>query len=198
MRRSNDVDGRSPSPSRTRLDTAPVDWAAVTQSLINVAIAEERRNNQAAIAEAIAGERRFNHGVLAEVIAEMRATANDDLEHAVLSLTVGARRPQGDACRGAAGLRDRPHAGAGFAAAAEAAKRAAVIAEEDRMITRERVKVGIQIAARISELRRLAERTARDCEADVAADNTLPAEHRRLSRMLFAIAAARRGRKGAR
>jgi hypothetical protein len=34
-----------------------------------------------------------------------------------------------------------------------------------------------------SELRRLAERTARDYEADVAADNSLPAEHRRLRRM---------------
>ena len=40
--------------------------------------------------------------------------------------------------------------------------------------------------------------TARDYEADFAADNTLPAEHRRLRRMLFAIAAVRRGRKGAR
>jgi hypothetical protein len=69
MRRSNDVDGRSPSPSRTRLDTAPVDWAAVTQSLINVAIAEERR---------------FNRQVMAEVLAEV----NDDLERAVRSLTV--------------------------------------------------------------------------------------------------------------
>jgi hypothetical protein len=37
-----------------------------------------------------------------------------------------------------------------------------------------------------------------DYEADVAADNSLPAEHRRLRRMLFAIAAVRRGRKGAR
>jgi hypothetical protein len=36
----------------------------------------------------------------------------------------------------------------------------------------------------------LAERTARDYEADVAADNSLPAEHRRLRRMLFAIAAS--------
>ena len=57
------------------------------------------------------------------------------------------------------------------------------------MMTRERIKVGIQIAARISELRRLAERTARDYEAhSAAADNSLPAEHRRLLRMLFAIA----------
>ena len=40
--------------------------------------------------------------------------------------------------------------------------------------------------------------TARDYEADVAADNSLPAEHRRLRRMLFAMAAVRRGRKGAR
>jgi hypothetical protein len=64
------------------------------------------------------------------------------------------------------------------------------------MMTRERIKVAIQIAARVAELRRLAERTARDYEAD--ADNSLSAEHRRLRRMLFAIAAARRGRKGAR
>ena len=62
-------DGRSPSPSRTRLDTAPVDWGVVIQSLINVAIAKERR---------------FNREVLAEVLAEV----NDDLERAVLSLTV--------------------------------------------------------------------------------------------------------------
>jgi hypothetical protein len=58
------------------------------------------------------------------------------------------------------------------------------------MMTRERIKVGIQIAARVAELRRLAERTARDYEADSAADNSLPAEHRRLRRMLFAIAAS--------
>jgi hypothetical protein len=43
------------------------------QSLINVALAEERR---------------FNREILAEVIAEMRATTNDDLERAVRSLTV--------------------------------------------------------------------------------------------------------------
>jgi hypothetical protein len=64
-------DGRcpSPSPSRTRLDTAPVDWGVVIQSLINVAIAEERR---------------FNREVMATVLAEV----NDDLERAVRSLTV--------------------------------------------------------------------------------------------------------------
>jgi hypothetical protein len=62
-------DGRSPSPSRTRLDTAPVDWGVVIQSLINVAIAEERR---------------FNREVMAAVLAEV----NDDLERAVRSLTV--------------------------------------------------------------------------------------------------------------
>jgi hypothetical protein len=50
--------------------------------------------------------------------------------------------------------------------------------------------VGIQIAARISELRHLAERTARDYEADIAIDNPLSAEHRRLRRMLLALAAA--------
>jgi hypothetical protein len=67
------------------------------------------------------------------------------------------------------------------------------------MMTRAQIKVGTQIAARMAELRRLAERTARDYEADsAAADNSLPAEHRRLRRMLFAIAAAHRGRKGAR
>ena len=62
-------DGRSPSPSRTRLDTAPVDRGVVIQSLINVAIAEERR---------------FNREVMAAVLAEV----NDDLERAVRSLTV--------------------------------------------------------------------------------------------------------------
>jgi hypothetical protein len=66
-------DGRRPSPSRTRLDTAPVDWGVVIQSLIDVAIATERR---------------FSQAVLAEVIAEMRATTNDDLERALRSLTV--------------------------------------------------------------------------------------------------------------
>jgi hypothetical protein len=40
--------------------------------------------------------------------------------------------------------------------------------------------------------------TARDYEADFAADGSLPAEHRRLRRVLFAIAAARRRRKSAR
>jgi hypothetical protein len=68
-------------------------------------------------------------------------------------------------------------------------------AEEDRMMTRERIKVGIQIAARVAELRRLP-RAPRGTTR--RADNSLPAEHRRLRRMLFAIAAARRGRKGAR
>jgi hypothetical protein len=53
----------------TRLDTAPVDWGVVIQSLINVALAEERR---------------FNREVLAEVLAEV----NDALERAVRSLTV--------------------------------------------------------------------------------------------------------------
>jgi hypothetical protein len=79
--------GRSPSPSPSRdnqLDTAPVDWGAVTQSLIDAAIARERRFNEEALAE----ERRFNHEVMAAVIAEMRAAANDDLEHAVRLLTV--------------------------------------------------------------------------------------------------------------
>ena len=68
------------------------------------------------------------------------------------------------------------------------------------MMTRERIKVGIQIAARVAELRSLAERTARDYEADPRRrpNNSLPAEHRRLRRMLFAIAVAHRGRKGAR
>jgi hypothetical protein len=45
--------------------------------------------------------------------------------------------------------------------------------------------------------KRLAERTARDYEADSAAANSLPAEHRRLRRMLFAIA-VRRGRNSKR
>ena len=58
------------APSRTRLDTAPVDWGVVIQSLINVAIAEERR---------------FNREVMAGVLAE---GVNDDLERAVRSLTV--------------------------------------------------------------------------------------------------------------
>jgi hypothetical protein len=58
----------SPSPSRTRLDTPPVDWGVVIQSLINVAIAEERFNREVMV------------GILAEV--------NDDLEHAVRSLTI--------------------------------------------------------------------------------------------------------------
>lgn len=65
------------------------------------------------------------------------------------------------------------------------------------MMTREQIKVGIQIAARVAGLRRLGERTSRSYGADSAADNSLPAEHRRLRRMLFAIAAAHRGRKGA-
>jgi hypothetical protein len=62
-----------PQPKPDQLDTAPVDWGAVTQSLINVAIAEERR---------------FNREVLAGVVAEIRATTNDDLERAVRTLTV--------------------------------------------------------------------------------------------------------------
>jgi hypothetical protein len=41
-----------------------------------------------------------------------------------------------------------------------------VIAEEDRMMTREQMKAEIRIAVRVAELRRLAERTARDYEAD--------------------------------
>ena len=61
-------DGRSPSPSRTRLDIAPVDWGVVIQSLINVAIAKERRFNR-------------------EVMAEVLAGVNDDLERAVRTLT---------------------------------------------------------------------------------------------------------------
>ena len=61
--------GRSPSPSRTRLDTAPVDRDVVIQSLINVALAEEQR---------------FNREVMAAVLAEV----NDDLERAVRTLTV--------------------------------------------------------------------------------------------------------------
>jgi hypothetical protein len=56
--------------------------------LINVAIAEERRINQAAVTEAIAAERQFSQAVLAGVVAEVRAMANDDLERAVRSLTV--------------------------------------------------------------------------------------------------------------
>jgi hypothetical protein len=62
-------------------------------------------------------------------------------------------------------------------------------------MTREQIKVGIQIAARISELRRLAAETT---EANDQGDSDLPKRHRELRRMLFAIAAARRGRKGAR
>lgn len=73
-------DGRSPSPSRTRLDTAPVDWSVVIQALINVAVAEERRFNQ----EVIAGERQLTREVMGEVLAEV----NNDLERSVRSLTV--------------------------------------------------------------------------------------------------------------
>jgi hypothetical protein len=43
-------------PKPEQLDTAPVDWGAVTQSLISAAIAQERRFNE----EALAAERRFN------------------------------------------------------------------------------------------------------------------------------------------
>jgi hypothetical protein len=190
-------DGRS--PSRTRLDTAPVDWGVVIQSLINVAIAEERR---------------FNREVLAEVVAEV----NDDLERAVRSLTVeladlkatlaevrlafaptAHRRWICRRCRSAQARCSNADAGCEHREGAQGRRSAdAALAEEDRVMTREQIKVGIQIAARMAELRRLAERTTRDYEADSAADNSLPAEHRRLRRMLFAIAAARRGRKGAR
>ena len=74
-------DGRSPSRAQAgpELDTAPVDWGAVTQSLIGAAIAEERR---------------FTRAVMAEVVAEMRATTNDDLERAVRFADGRARRPQ--------------------------------------------------------------------------------------------------------
>ena len=45
----NDVEwGRpkpDPEPKPDQLDTAPVDWGVVIQSLINVAIAEERRSS---------------------------------------------------------------------------------------------------------------------------------------------------------
>ena len=58
-----------PKPKPDRRDTEPVDWGAFTQSLINVAIAEERW---------------FNREVMAAVLAEV----NDDLERAVRSLTV--------------------------------------------------------------------------------------------------------------
>jgi hypothetical protein len=57
-----------PEPDN-QLDTAPVDWGVVTQLLINVAIAEERR---------------FNRQVMAGVLVEV----NDDLERAGRSLTV--------------------------------------------------------------------------------------------------------------
>ena len=59
-------DGRSPSPSRTRLDIAPVDWGVVIQLT------------------SPAEERRFNREVMVAVLAEV----NDDLERAVRSLTV--------------------------------------------------------------------------------------------------------------
>jgi hypothetical protein len=47
------------------------------------------------------------------------------------------------------------------------------------MMTREQIKVGTQIAARMAELRRLAERAARDYERALAASG-LPREHFRL------------------
>ena len=64
------ADGMSiQSAAVTRLDTAPVDWGVVTRSLIDAAIAEERRFNR-------------------QVMAEVRAEVNDDLERAVRPLTV--------------------------------------------------------------------------------------------------------------
>jgi hypothetical protein len=75
---------RTQARAGQQLDTAPVDWGAFIQSLINAAIAAERQFNQAVVAE----ERQFTLAVLAEVIAEMRATASDDLERAVRLLTV--------------------------------------------------------------------------------------------------------------
>jgi hypothetical protein len=60
-------------PEPERLDTAPVDWHVVIRAAVDVALAEERR---------------FNQAVLAEVVAEIRATTNDDLERAVRTLTV--------------------------------------------------------------------------------------------------------------
>jgi hypothetical protein len=132
-------------------------------------------------------ERRFNREVLAEVVAEMRAITNDDLERAVRTLTAELAEVRLAFATDRTQALDLP----------PLPKRPSALQWRDRMMTREQIKVGIQIAARVAALRRLAERTARDYEADVAADNSLPAEHRRLRRMLFAIA-ARRGRKGAR
>jgi hypothetical protein len=56
-----------PAPER-KLDTAPIDWAAV-------------------IDERIAADRQFTLDVLAEVIAEIQAQATDDLERATRLLT---------------------------------------------------------------------------------------------------------------
>ena len=53
------------------------------------------------------------------------------------------------------------------------------------MNQRDRMKVEILISARIAALRKLAEKTARDYEADQFADSDLPPEHRRLRRMLL-------------
>ena len=46
------------------------------------------------------------------------AEANDDLERSVRTLTVELADLKATACRGAVGLRDRSHAGAGFAKSA--------------------------------------------------------------------------------
>ena len=66
-------------------------------------------------------------------------------------------------------------------------------------MTRQQMKVGILIAARVAALRHLAEDTAqayRDAEVLAkarevldrrAADSDIPAEHRRLRRMLFGL-----------
>ena len=43
-------DGRSPSPSPTKLDTAPVDWHVVIRAAVDVALAEERRFNRKVMA----------------------------------------------------------------------------------------------------------------------------------------------------
>jgi hypothetical protein len=59
------------------------------------------------------------------------------------------------------------------------------------MNQRDRMKVEILISARIAALRKLAEKTARDYEADQFADSDLPPEHRRLRRMLLGLPAPR-------